>query len=159
MTATSRPDNDPYTSQGARDLGWLLSNFTQRTVGVSEAIAVSADGFLLASSAPQAQDGTEQFAAIVSGLTSLTKAGAELYGSRQVRQVVVEMDLGFFFIMSINDGSTIGVLASVDCDVGAVGYELALLIDRVGAVLTPALVDELKNTVYTKSSLFNDQGP
>jgi len=133
-------------SKGASDLGWLLSNFARKTVGVQEAITVSADGFLLACSGSREQHGIEQFAAIVSGLTSLTNGASSIYGTGEVRQVIVEADRGYFFVMSIDDGSTIGVLAADNCDVGLVGYELALLIDRVGSVLTPALIDELKNT-------------
>jgi hypothetical protein len=41
----------------------------------------------------------------------------------------------------------VGVLADADCDVGSVGYEMTLLIERVGEMLTPALVDELKNVL------------
>jgi hypothetical protein len=39
--------------------------------------------------------------------------------------------------MSISDGSSFAVLASRSCDVGQVGYEMALLVDRVGDALTP----------------------
>jgi predicted regulator of Ras-like GTPase activity (Roadblock/LC7/MglB family) len=47
------------------------------------------------------------------------------------------MDNGFLFLMSISDGSSFAVLASRSCDVGQVGYEMALLVDRVGEALTP----------------------
>ncbi|GAA1330675.1 hypothetical protein GCM10009635_29840 [Actinocatenispora thailandica] len=53
-------------------------------------------------------------------------------------QTVVEMDNGFLFLMSISDGSSFAVLAARSCDVGQVGYEMALLVDRVGDALTPA---------------------
>jgi predicted regulator of Ras-like GTPase activity (Roadblock/LC7/MglB family) len=33
----------------------------------------------------------------------------------------------------------LGVLAAPDCDMGLVAYEMALLVERVGRVLTPAL--------------------
>ena len=55
-----------------------------------------------------------------------------------VLQTVVEMDNGFLFLMSISDGSSFAVLAARSCDVGQVGYEMALLVDRVGEALTPA---------------------
>lgn len=134
-------------SKGAGDLNWLLRNFVDRTVGVSEAVTVSSDGFLLATSADRDRHGIEQFGAIISGLTSLTAGAAQLYGFSGVRQVLVEMDGGYFFVMSVGGRASIGVFAGGTCDVGLVAYEMALLIDRVGAVLTPALVDELKNAV------------
>lgn len=150
MVATQ--ENNPNgLSQPAQDLNWLLSNFADRTVGVTEAVTVSSDGFLLAGSAGSDTHGIEQFAAIIAGLTSLTRGAAELYEYDDVRQVIVEMAKGYLFVMSVDGGSTIGVLADEGCDVGSVGYEMALLIERVGAVLTPALVDELKNAISLRA--------
>ncbi len=45
------------------------------------------------------------------------------------------------------DGSALAVLASPDSDIGLVGYEMALLVDRAGAVLTPALRAELQGSL------------
>jgi hypothetical protein len=36
------------------------------------------------------------------------------------------------------------VVASKNCDLGLVGYETTMLVERVGAVLTPELITELK---------------
>jgi hypothetical protein len=47
-------------------------------------------------------------------------------------------------VMSISDGSCLAVLAVASCDVGVVGYELALLVARAGQVLTPSLRAELQ---------------
>ena len=38
------------TTPSQRDMGWLLTNFTDEVAGVSHAIAVSSDGLLLAHS-------------------------------------------------------------------------------------------------------------
>ncbi|MDQ1423463.1 MAG: uncharacterized protein QOD72_961, partial [Acidimicrobiaceae bacterium] len=43
--------------------------------------------------------------------------------------------------------SSLGVVAAKSCDLGLVGYEMTLLVERVGAVLTPDLVAELKNSL------------
>ena len=45
---------------------------------------------------------------------------------------------------AISDGSVLGVLTTRDADLAAVGYETTLLVDRIGALLTPAIVAELK---------------
>ncbi|BCB85287.1 hypothetical protein Psuf_026000 [Phytohabitans suffuscus] len=63
---------------------------------------------------------------------------ARCFEGGAVLQTVVEMDNGFLFLMSISDGSSFAVLAARSCDVGQVGYEMALLVDRVGDALTPA---------------------
>ncbi len=134
-------------SAEAENFSWLLRNFAGNTLGVSEAIAVSADGLLLACSDESRRDMAEQFSAIASGLSSLTQGASFCFDMAGVDQVIVEMGRGFMFIMSISDGSVLGVLAEKSCDVGLVGYEMALLVDRVGRVLTPELVVELQNSV------------
>lgn len=134
-------------SGAARNFNWLLSNFVRSTAGTREAVAVSSDGFLLASSASPPRDGAEQFAAIISGVTSLTNGAGDILRCGRVEQVVIEMEDGLLFISSISDGSALGVIASRDCDMGLIGYEMTLLLDRVGKTLTPALISELKNAI------------
>ena len=120
-----------------QDLGWLLANFADRVPGVAHAVAVSADGLLLASSRDLPRDRADQLSAIASGLVSLTQGASRCFEGGAVLQTVVEMDNGFLFLMSISDGSSFAVLAARNCDVGQVGYEMALLVDRVGDALTP----------------------
>ncbi len=48
------------------------------------------------------------------------------------------------FVTGISDGSCLAVLAAAGCDMGLVGYEMALLVERCGTVLTPALRAELR---------------
>ena len=138
------------TTDVANDLQkfhWLLEQFVGNTAGVLEAIAVSSDGFLLASSSGSARENSEQLAAVTAGLASLTRGAAEMFNMDAVEQVLIEMTHGHMFISSISDGSSLAVLADKRADLGLVGYEMALMVDRVGAVLSPELVHELKNTL------------
>lgn len=121
----------------SQDTSWLLANFAEETPGVAHAIAVSSDGLLLASSRDLPRDRADQLAAITSGLVSLTQGAAGLLEAGAVLQNVVEMDGGFLFLMSISDGSALAALAARNCDVGQVGYEMALLVERVGTALSP----------------------
>ncbi len=57
---------------------------------------------------------------------------------------MVEMERGLLFVMAISDGSCLTVFAATTSDVGGVGYEMALLVDRAGDVLTPGLRAELQ---------------
>ena len=59
----------------------------------------------------------------------------------------VEMDRGFLLIMSISDGSSLAVLAHPEADIGQVGYQMALLVERAGTVLTPDLRAELQSSL------------
>ncbi len=131
-------------SQAAQNLNWLITNFVERVPGVSHTIVVSADGLLLAVSEGFPRDRADQLAAVASGLLSLTQGASRVFEGGSVTQTVVEMERGFLFIMAISDGSCLAVLASTESDIGLIGYEMALLVERAGAVLTPALRVELQ---------------
>ncbi|MHC9292385.1 roadblock/LC7 domain-containing protein [Mycobacterium sp. LTG2003] len=115
-----------------RTLDWLVSSFVRDVPGVSHAILVSADGLLMASNSHLPADRAEQLAAVTSGLASLSTGAARLFEAGNVRQSIVEMDDGFLLLMGVGNGSYLATLASVSCDIGQVGYEMALLVDRVG---------------------------
>ncbi len=121
-----------------QDMGWLLSNFADSVAGIAHVVAVSADGLLLASSRDLPADRADQLAAITSGVVSLTDGASRMFNAGTVQQTIIEMDSGYLFLMSISDGSSMAVLAARSCDVGQVGYEMALLVERVGAALVPA---------------------
>lgn len=119
-------------SETKRTLDWFVSNFVRDVPGVSHAILVSADGLLMASNSHLPADRAEQLAAVTSGLASLSTGAARLFEAGNVRQSIVEMDDGFLLLMGVGNGSYLATLASVSCDIGQVGYEMALLVDRVG---------------------------
>ncbi|GAB2625907.1 dynein regulation protein LC7 [Paractinoplanes abujensis] len=121
-----------------QDMGWLLNNFANSVAGIAHVVAVSADGILLAASRDLPADRADQLAAITSGVVSLTEGASRMFNAGEVQQTIIEMDSGYLFLMTISDGSSMAVLAARSCDVGQVGYEMALLVERVGASLSPA---------------------
>ncbi|CAJ59810.1 conserved hypothetical protein [Frankia alni ACN14a] len=125
----------------------MINNFVDRVPGVAHTVVVSADGLLLAVSDGFPRDRADQLAAVASGLVSLTQGAARVFEAGAVTQSVVEMEHGFLFIMSISDGASMAVLAAPSCDIGLVGYEMALLVSRAKDVLTPALRAELQGTL------------
>ncbi len=131
-------------SAEAQNLNWLLESFVDRVSGVIDAIAVSADGLLMAMSAGIGRAGADQLAAVTSGLTSLTQGAARCFGGGEVNQVVVELEGGYMFFMSIGQGSSLAVVAGKASDVGLIGYEMSMLTKRMGGVLTPLLIAELQ---------------
>jgi predicted regulator of Ras-like GTPase activity (Roadblock/LC7/MglB family) len=120
-----------------QDMSWLLANFADNVAGIAHVVAVSADGLLLASSRDLPPERADQLAAIVAGVISLTDGASRCFDAGGVLQTIIEMDSGYLFLMSISDGSALGVLAARNCDVGQVGYEMALLVERVGVALVP----------------------
>ncbi|HZC99169.1 MAG TPA: roadblock/LC7 domain-containing protein [Actinomycetes bacterium] len=131
-------------SKDAQNLNWLVNTFVSNTAGVTHAIVVSSDGLLLAISQQLDRARADQLAAVASGMASLTAGAARLLGAGRVNQTVVEMERGFVFVTTISDGSCLAALAGPSCDVGLVGYEMALLVARAGDVLTPQLRAELQ---------------
>ncbi len=120
-----------------QDLNWLVTNFVERVPAVAHAIVVSCDGLPMAFSQGFPPDRVDQLAAVTSGLTSLTQGAARIFEGGAVAQTVVEMQRGLLIVMAVSDGSSLAVLASADCDMGLVAYEMALLVERVGRALTP----------------------
>lgn len=116
-------------------LGWLVSAFTKEVPGVAHAVLVSADGLLVAASDAMPRDRADQMSALTAGLTSLTVGAAQLFTAGRVVQSVIEMERGFLLLMSVGDGSHLAVIAAAGCDIGLVGYEMTLLVDRVGRMV------------------------
>ncbi|MGL5830237.1 MAG: roadblock/LC7 domain-containing protein [Angustibacter sp.] len=131
-------------STEAVNFNWLLDNFVKSVPGVQHTLVVSADGLLMAMSDELDRTSGDQLAAIVSGISSLTRGAARQLRSGQVRQSIVEMDTLFLFTMSISDGSVLAVVADATCDVGLIGYEMALLVSRSEASLSPQLISEMR---------------
>jgi predicted regulator of Ras-like GTPase activity (Roadblock/LC7/MglB family) len=136
--------NAQTLSEGARSFSWLLNGFVDKTAGVSDAVAVSSDGLLMAMSSTLDRASAEQLAAIISGMVSLGNGASGCFGFDGLEQVIVAMRKGFLFVSAISDGSCLGVVATRNCDIGLVGYQTTLLVERAGQVLSPALVAELK---------------
>ncbi|MEU9172893.1 roadblock/LC7 domain-containing protein [Streptomyces sp. NPDC048420] len=121
---------------------WLVSDFARTTDGVTHTVAVSSDGLLIAASDGLSRDLADHLSALVSGIVSLTQNAADTYGFRGMKLVMIEMIDGFMMVTHMRDGSCLGVLAQEGCDIGLVGYEMAVLADRAGALLTPKLVGD-----------------
>ena len=133
-----------HLSKEAQNLNWLVSNFAKSVPGAAHAIVLSADGLLMAVSERLDRARADQLAAVASGLASLTQGAARIFSGGIVTQTIVEMERGFLLVMSVSDGSCLAVLAAPNCDIGLIGYEMALLVARTGEVLTPELRAELQ---------------
>jgi predicted regulator of Ras-like GTPase activity (Roadblock/LC7/MglB family) len=126
---------DTVARNDERGLDWVVSRFIDEVPGTAHAILVSADGLLMAASAGLPDERAEQVAAVSSGLASLAVGAARLFDGGPVLQTVVEMQHGYLLLMSVGDGSHLGVLTQDSADIGQVGYEMALLVERVGRMI------------------------
>lgn len=144
-------------SREARNLHFLLTNLVEEVPGVQSVAVVSSDGLLLLSSdaernaeAREAREAKPAYprgssadlATVVSGIGSLTLGAAKLMDFGATKHTMIAMDDGSLFVMSISDGSLLGVHGSADCDMSVVAYHMALFVGRAGHVLTPELRSE-----------------
>jgi predicted regulator of Ras-like GTPase activity (Roadblock/LC7/MglB family) len=90
-----------------RNLDWLVTRFVDEVPDAAHAI-------------------------LSSGLASLAVGASRLFDGGVVLQTIVEMEHGYLMLMSVGDGSNLAVLTQEAADIGQVGYEMALLVDRVG---------------------------
>lgn len=142
-------NNSLQLSPEAQTFNWLLDSFTSSTAGVREAIAVSADGLLMAMSNIADRANAERLAAVVSGMTSLAGGAANWYALGGLNRVVIDMTGGYLLVTAISAGSVLGVIADRTASLGTVAYEMTLFASRAGGALTPRLIAELKNAAQS----------
>ena len=134
-------------SSEARNLNWLVSNFVGGVPAVTQSVVVSSDGLLIAMSDGLDRVAADRLAAVAAGLQSIARGAAGPIGGGAVHEVIVELEHAILFVMSVSETSALAVVASRPCDAGLIGYEMAVLVERCAAALTPALVAELQTAL------------
>lgn len=137
-------DQHQELSVEARNLGFLVNDLVRRVPGLNEAVVLSADGLLMAMTDRLDREGADRLAAVASGLIGLAYGVATRFGGGRVNEVIVEMEHALLLVTGIGDGSALATVADAGCDIGLVGYEMAVFVEQVGAVLTPELRAELQ---------------
>lgn len=117
----------------ATDIDTALARFASRVPGVRHALAVGTDGLLAGVSPSLARDRADAMAAITSGIVSLTTRSARLFDGGNVALTMLETSAGYMFLMPGASASLV-VWADHGCDVGQVGYEIAILADSLGRI-------------------------
>jgi uncharacterized protein len=141
--------SSPQLSTEAQGFNWLLARFTAETANVMEAIVVSSDGLLVAMSANRPRTGADRLAAITSAIISLAAAASRLHDLGESNKIIVDLDRGYLLVRTLGVGSSLGVLATKQADLGGLAYEMTMFARRAGEVLTPQLIEELQtNAAY-----------
>jgi predicted regulator of Ras-like GTPase activity (Roadblock/LC7/MglB family) len=134
-------------SAEARNLNWLVSSFVEKVPGVKEAAVVSSDGLLIAASDGLGRAEADRLAAVAAGLMSIARGASGPIDAGRVNEVIIEYDWYLLFVMRVSEGSTLAVIAARPCDVGQIGFEMAVLVEKAESALTPSLIDELKTAL------------
>lgn len=136
-----------HLSAEAQQFNWLLNQFAANTPEVIDAIAVSADGLLIAMSNRQDRANADRLAAITSALQSLAQGAGRMYELGNPNKIIIDLDGGYVLVSSISAGATLGVLATRAANLGNLAYEMAVFANRAGEVISPQLIEELKVAV------------
>jgi predicted regulator of Ras-like GTPase activity (Roadblock/LC7/MglB family) len=119
-------------------LDWLLDNLVTRVANVREALILSRDGLVVAKSSSMSREQGDRLSALAAGVQSLARGAGQQVGGGDVRQIVIEMDSAFMFVMAAGQGTCLAVLASAEANVGLMAYEMAMLVRRMGVHLGAA---------------------
>lgn len=144
---TVQPANTPAAATESLDLDFVLNRFVDDTDGVLFAQTVSADGMHLAASAGFDSARHDTFAAIASGLASLSDSSVDLFGLGAVTRQIIEASDGWVLLSRISNTASLGVVARRQADLGLIGYEMTRLAKQLGPSLSPAVVDRLKGSL------------
>jgi uncharacterized protein len=134
-------------SREAQSLTFLVNNFVAEVPGVTHAVVVSADGLLLIASDELSDERAQQLSAVASGARSLAESSSRLFDLGGSKQTIVRMEHAFLFVMAISDGSCLATLARQGCDMKIVAYQMTLLVESSGHVLTPQIRRELRSEI------------
>ncbi|MEV5766091.1 roadblock/LC7 domain-containing protein [Micromonospora sp. NPDC052213] len=125
------------------ELSYLLSNNLARVPGVSQAVAVSADGLLLAWTDGLNREAAERLAAVAAGMSSLLNGAARDFGAGGVQGNLTDLAGGYLILIAVSSGASLLVLATRDADLAYVTEELGQFAEQVGDQLTPAFAGVL----------------
>lgn len=113
-------------------LSWLLDNLVDQVEHVQQALILSRDGLVVASSQGLSREESEHLSALAAGVQSLARGTGEQFRGGEVRQTIIEMEHAFLFVIAAGKGTCLAVLTSADPNVGVIAYEMAMLVRRMG---------------------------
>ncbi|MFI8188959.1 roadblock/LC7 domain-containing protein [Streptomyces sp. NPDC085946] len=116
---------------------WILKQLYDGVPGIEMIVVLSADGLRIARYGGD-PDAADRLAAACAGVQSLSTAVAqELPGSDgEMKLVVIEIDRGYFYLMSAGANAYLAVLSDVRCEPGRMSAMMRDLIVRIGSHLT-----------------------
>jgi len=116
-------------------LSWLLDNMVSQVEHVQQAIILSRDGLVVASSRGLTREDSEHLSALAAGVQSLASGTGRQFHGGEVRQTIIEMEFAFLFVVTAGKGTCLAVLTSAEPNVGLIAYEMAMLVRRMGKYL------------------------
>ncbi|CAL9629512.1 MULTISPECIES: roadblock/LC7 domain-containing protein [unclassified Streptomyces] len=120
------------------NIDWMLRDLVDGTIGIEMIVVLSADGLRIARYGGD-PDAADRVAAACAGMQSLAHAITdEIQASEksEMRLLVIEVDGGYFYLMSAGANAYLAVLADVRTDPGLMSGRMRDLVLRLGTHLT-----------------------
>ncbi|MHA5047510.1 roadblock/LC7 domain-containing protein [Streptomyces sp. SD15] len=116
---------------------WMLKDLADGVPGIEQIVVLSADGLRIARYGGD-PDAADRVAAACAGLQSLAGAvaGEIRRGGGAMRMVIIEIDTGYFYLMSAGANAYLAVLANLAAEPGLMSNRMRDLVARIGAHLT-----------------------
>lgn len=144
----------------AEKLASALHDFIRSSPDLQAAAVVSFDGLAMASALPADMD-EDRLGAMSAALLSLGEQAAKGLGRGDMRQLFVEGENGFVFLMSARDQAVLAAVADHSAKIGLMLFEMRRAADTIGELLevTPDAEDpqELLNGLAAAASVANHE--
>ncbi|MEU5993918.1 roadblock/LC7 domain-containing protein [Spirillospora sp. NPDC047418] len=128
------------TQQGvAAELSFLLDDLVDRVPQIRKVVVLSRDGLVMGKSRGVGREDAEYLAALAAGFHSLANGARPQLESGEIRQTLIEMDQGLFFVVPAGANSCLALLSEVGANAGLVAYEMTMLVKRVGRQLSTGI--------------------
>ncbi|MGW3630464.1 roadblock/LC7 domain-containing protein [Streptomyces sp. NPDC005122] len=116
---------------------WMLKDLADGVPGIQQIVVLSADGLRIARYAGD-PDAADRVAAACAGLQSLAGAvaGEIPRSDGTMRMVIIEINGGYFYLMSAGANAYLAVLANQTAEPGLMSNRMRDLVARIGAHLT-----------------------
>jgi predicted regulator of Ras-like GTPase activity (Roadblock/LC7/MglB family) len=112
-------------------LGWMLDDLIERVGQIRKALVLSRDGLVMGACRDLSRDEAEYLAALAAGLYSVANGAQPHLDAGEVRQAVIELEAGLFFVVPAGSGSCLALLSEAGANAGLVAYEMTMLVKRV----------------------------
>jgi len=125
----------------AERLAAALNDFIRSSPDLQAAAVVSFDGLAMASALPPDMD-EDRLGAMSAALLSLGEQAAKGLGRGDMRQLFVEGEHGFVFLMSARDQAVLAAVADRTAKIGLMLFEMRRTADTVGELLETSTGDD-----------------
>jgi predicted regulator of Ras-like GTPase activity (Roadblock/LC7/MglB family) len=112
----------PEGETPSRDLAWLLDDLADRLPDFRRAV--------IAASGDLTREDAEHLSAVAAAVQSLAAGTGDRFSAGGVRQTIIELEHGIFFLIAAGQGSCLAALCPSEADAGTVAYEMAMLAKR-----------------------------